>query len=643
MIAHEVQQRILIGILLMSFSIHAFSTADTCSTLPKPPPADADQPPIWDLSFIYAGGVGDPKVETDAAEAIAKAKEFKSKYEGKIVGQQLTAEGLLAAIQDLERLQNQATKPMVFLNAVVSTDQKNAHAKALQGKIEKATAEFSAVVTFFGLELARADETYITKLQSTGTLDRYREYIAQTRRDARYLLSKPEEELLSKLSPVLGAMADLREDFETALVFRFKGPEDPEPRDYTASELTAFMYHTDPNVRREAKELYLRKYYEFRQLFAHIYTDVIRQNLIIKEDLRSYPSVLQARNISNGLSDKAVQALLETTRRNFALAQRYWRSKAKLLGLAGPSQFTNTDVYAPYATAPERIPWSEGIGMVLAAYARLSPETAEIFRAQCLEKKLVHARTMKGKRGGAYMNPMTTETGPVWFMNWTGDLNSVKTAAHEGGHWLHSHYSREQTPFAYEVDMFRAETASTFAEALVTDLLLERHGRKDPQAQLGILVKIIDNWFATVYRQATFAMFEEDAFKEVRDRGAASADRLEELFVKNYGALFGDAVAMTPHFKSEWSYIPHFVNSPYYVYAYAAAELAAFAMVQKWRADPVHFGPKIIQFLRRGGSLSTTATYAEMGIDIEDPAFWQTGFDFIADKVAEVERLSATH
>jgi oligoendopeptidase F len=611
------------------------SPADPTRALSTDPKKEA---PVWDLSFVYRDLIDDERIELDAKEALERAKAFRQKYEGKILGKHLAAEELVVAIQSLEEIQNQILRPLLFLDKLLSVNKDNAQAEALSGKIRTSYAAFSATVTFFGLELSRTEEAYLTKLLDTGHLENYRQYLIDIRLNAEYMLTKSEEELLSQLSPLFSAMSDLREDFETGFVFKFQGPTDDVPRDYTGPELMQFVHHPDQKIREDAKELFLQRYHEFRNFFAKIYTNVIRQGLIVKENLRKYDSVMQSRNISNGLEDDVVDALLETTRKNFGLAQRYWKAKQRLLGL---STFSNTDIYAPYTEGTDgnvKISWTEGMAMVLEAYGKLSPEFARIFKEECLAKNKVHARTQKGKRGGAYMSPLVTDTGPVWFMNWTGDMSSVKTAAHEGGHWMHSFFSLEQTPHNYNVDMVRAETASTLGEILVTDLLMKRFGQ-DPKAKLGLLVKNVDELFATIYRQSTFAMFERDAFKEVRDHGAASADRLEALFTKHYGALFGDAASQTPHFKAEWSYIPHFVNSPYYVYAYAAANLAVIAIYKQWTENPQGFGPKIIQFLKRGGSVSTKEAYAELGIDVSDPKFWQKGFDYLNDLVTEVEKL----
>jgi oligoendopeptidase F len=362
--------------------------------------------------------------------------------------------------------------------------------------------------------------------------------------------------------------------------------------------------------------------YTFNTLLADKMTD---------DRLRSYPHWLASRNLANEASDESVEALVEAVRGRYELPRRWYRLKAQLLGV---DRLADYDRMAAVTDEDEAITWASAKDMVLDSFAGFAPELADTARA-FFDERRIDAPVRPGKRGGAFCSYTVPSAAPYVLLNYTSRRRDVLTLAHELGHGVHAALARQQGVFHFATPLTLAETASVFGETLVFGRLLEE--APTPASRLGLLAESIEGSIATVFRQVAMNRFEHLAHTSRREQGELSLERIGDLWAESQEELLGDAVEVTEGYRSWWSYVPHFINTPGYVYAYAYGQLLALAVYGRYEEEGEGFAPDYLRLLSAGGSLPPEELGAIVGIDLADPGFWDRGLDLVERQLEAAE------
>jgi oligoendopeptidase F len=399
----------------------------------------------------------------------------------------------------------------------------------------------------------------------------------------------------------------------------------------TRDELGAYVRHPSPDVRAGVYQELYRVYGEQRLVLSQIYSNRVRDWHNESIQLRGYRDPIAVRNLANDIPDTVTDTLLSVTRQNNHLYQRYFKLKAKWIGMPRLRRY---DVYAPLLQAEKRYEFGAAVELVLNSYRDFSPTLAEHARCVFVENH-IDSELRTGKRGGAFCYSPLPKMAPWVLINFAGRARDVATLAHELGHAVHALMAQEHSVLTFHSSLPLAETASTFGEMLLTDRLLK--DEDDAAVRRDLLADKIDDTYATIQRQAYFTIFERDAHRLVMEN--KSADEIAAHYLTNLQEQFGDALDIGDEFKWEWISIPHFYHVPFYTYAYSFGQLLALALYQRYRAEGKSFEPKYLKILASGGAEEPAKLLASVGIDMTSPAFWQGGFDFIAGLVDELEAL----
>jgi oligoendopeptidase F len=390
------------------------------------------------------------------------------------------------------------------------------------------------------------------------------------------------------------------------------------------------LMHPDREVRRTTAEAVTAALEPGLRTRAYIF-NTLALDKSVDDRLRSHASWIQSRNLANEASDESVAALVEAVQKRYELPRRWYRLKAKLLGI---DRLADYDRMAPVTGEDPRFGWSEARELVLDAYDSFSPELGDLTR-RFFDDRWIDAPVRPGKRGGAFCAYTVPSVHPYVMLNWTARRRDVTTLAHELGHGVHAALAREQGIMQQSTPLTLAETASVFGEELVFGRLLESAGTAE--SRLSLLAEAIEGQIATVFRQIAMNRFEDAMHTARREEGELSGDRLSELWAASQEDLLGDSVEVTDGYRTWWSYVPHFVNTPGYVYAYAYGQLLALSVYRRYEEEGEGFVPAYLDLLRAGGSKSPEELGAIVGVDLADPGFWDAGLDLVERQLAAAE------
>ena len=580
----------------------------------------------WDLGPLV-DGEGRAGAERLLEEGKERASKFQAQYAGKV--SELDAAGLETAMGQLEEINELIGRAGSYASLEFSTDTADPARGALLQLVQERATEIETLLLFFDLEWAAVADDEADALLASGKLDRYRHHLRSVRRYRPHLLSEGEEKILAEKSISSQAawgrlfgelVAALRIDVdETELTLevalsRLQSP-DREARQTAADAVSAAL---EPGLRTR----------------SFIYNTLVYDKSV-EDRLRRYPNWLASRNLSNEASDESVMALIEAVRGRFDIPQRWYRLKAKLLGL---DKLADYDRSAPVLAEDVVYSWGEARDLVLDTYQSFSPVAGKVTR-QFFDDRWIDAPVRPHKRGGAFCAYTVPSVHPYVMLNFTATRRDVLTMAHELGHGLHASLARRQGVFHQSTPLTLAETASVFGEELVFGRMLA--DVSDDERRLGLLAERVDGAIATVFRQMAMNRFEHLVHTRRRSEGELSADRINETWVETQSELFGDSVEITGGYRMWWSYVPHFMNTPGYVYAYAYGLLLALSVYSRYLDAGESFVPHYIELLSAGGSRSPEELAEIVGIDLTDPGFWDAGLALVEEQLAEAEALAA--
>lgn len=580
----------------------------------------------WDLSDLYAA-VDDPRIESDFAEAETAATTFRDRYYGNVA--RLSAAELADALAELERIEAIATRALYFAHLEFSTNMADNARGALVAKLGEKGAGLETRLLFFGLEWAAIEDAAAAELLDDPALDHWRHWLSTQRAFRPYLLTEPEEKIITEKA-VSGVSAWSRLYEEVLGALRIDLPGEAEP--VSLETAMAKLYSADRDERRGAAGAVTVALEPGLRTRTSIFNTILVDKSI-DDRLRGYPTWISSRNLSNEATDDAVQALIDATTSRYDVPQRYYRLKAKLLGL---DRLEHYDRFAPVADDSTKTPWEEARRIVVDAYGSFSSEAGAAV-GQFFADNWIDAPVRPDKRHGAYCATNVPGVHPYVFMNYTGDRRSILTLAHELGHALHGSLAQPLGLFNASTPLTTAETASVFGEALTFKGLLA--GEDDPRKRLDLLTGQLEDAIATTFRQIAMNRFENLAHTERREQGELSSDRLNELWIECQSALFGDSVGVEGY-DTWWSYVPHFTNSPGYVYAYAYGYLFALSVFRAYQREGDAIVAPYLDLLRAGGSKSPEELARMVGLDLTDPSIWASGIDAMADDLDEAEALA---
>ena len=610
------------------------------ATVAPSQPSDPElEATAWDLEPLV-DGEGPAGVSSRLSDALVRAQAFASRYAGKLDG--LDSAALREAMADLAVIYELIGRAGTYAALRFSADTADPANGALLQKAQEQATAIETTLLFFELEWAALLQERAEELLAGEGLDFCRHHLQSVRRYRDHLLSEPEEKILAeKVLTGAGAWARLFEELTSAIevelpaanasagagegaggadrvaldvaLSRLSQP-DREVRRSTAEAITAAL---EPGLRTRA--------FVFNTLLADKATD---------DRLRRYPHWLSERNLANEASDESVQALIEAVRGRYEIARRWYRLKARLLGVERLADYdrmaavTEDDVTFPFARARE---------IVLDCYSSFSPELGRV-AGRFFADRRIDAPVRPAKRGGAFCASAVPSVEPYVLLNYTSRRRDVLTLAHELGHGVHFALAGRQGIFHQGTPLTLAETASVFAETVVFGRLLEEDSA--PASRLALLAENLEDTIATVFRQVAMNRFEDLVHTARREQGELSVERFGELWAESQSELLGDSVELTEGYRSWWSYVPHFIGSPGYVYAYAYGQLLALSVYERYEQTGQALVPRYLELLAAGGSRSPQELGEIVGIDLADPGFWEAGLDLVERQLTDAEQAA---
>lgn len=582
----------------------------------------------WDLSGLFSG-IDAPKIDRTLAGVQERVAKFEATYKGKIDNPHLTVSMLLSALKEYESIEQEASKPISFAALLFSTDTGDAARGGFLQKMREKTTELSLPTIFFSLELAAAEESVIAPLMAKAELANYRHYVDNVRLYKDHMLAEPEERILEETANTAARAWDRLFDEITANAVFKVGDEE-----LTQPQVLSRLYSPDREVRRAAAAGFSEGLQENSKTIGFVF-NTLMQDKNVRDRIRKYTYPEESRHLSNELPRKTVDLVVDTVYRNYPVVSRYYKVKGEILGVG----LTHYDRYAPLFAADAGISFDEAKTTVLDAFGEFSPVMREHAKA-FFDGNWIDAAPAKGKQGGAYCSYITPDHHPYVFMNFLGKMKDVMTLAHELGHGVHSSLSREQTLLNFHGTLPLAELASTFGEMLVFEKVQSTATLKD---RLAMYAEKIEGTFATIPRQTAMYRFEQAIHAHRRDKGELTLADFGNYWQTEIQAMFGDSVELGEEHRLWWSYIGHFTGSPFYVYAYSFGELLVLSLYRRSLTEGKAFADKYLKMLRAGGSLTPQELVAIVDVDLDDPAFWQGGFDVLGDMVARFESLWAEY
>ncbi len=578
---------------------------------------------VWNLDVLY-DSLQDEQLEDDLDLCKQEAELLKENCQGKL--SELDPALFARSVRRLERIQANLGRIDTYAFLYFVTQVKNDEAGAFLQKSKEDASRVNRDLVFFDLEWAKMDQESADRLLATDDIAPYRHYLSNLRKYAKHLLSQSEETLLVELSPV-------GRDSWLTLFEKLLGHLEFGENKRSEEEVLSDLYDSNREVRKTAALELTEGLQGQLHILSHIFNTILAEKMI-DDRLRSYPSWISARNLSNELESQTVDALVNSCTDRYDIVQRYYKLKKELLGL---TELHDYDRYAPLPTLPDQlVSWQECRDMVVGGFRAFSPEMADI-ATLFFEQNWIHAPLLDGKRGGAFAHPAVPDANPFILVNYTGNLRDVSTVAHELGHGIHQYLAKEKGYFNSDTPLVLAETASVFAELLIFHKQLET--LDNAAEKRAFICQKLESIFATVFRQISMNRFEDMVHSSRRDKGELSTDELSALWMKSQQAMFGDTVTLGDHYQIWWSYIPHFLHTPGYVYSYAFGELLVLSLYRIYQDEGADFIAKYINLLSEGGSKSPYELLAPFNIDLNDPSFWQGGLLVIENMLKDVENV----
>ena len=578
----------------------------------------------WNLVDLYPEPA-DEYIHAEMTKLDQDVDSFAAHYRGRVAS--LAADEMRTLLEGYETLAERIERAASYAQLSWATRSDDPRRGALLQELMEAESRLSQRLVFIDLEWAEASEQVARKLINDQRLSRWMHWLVLSRRYRPHLLSEPEERIMREKS-VTGRQAWSRffDEIHSSTLYDWEGARVPQ------QTLLAQLHSADREKRRKAAAAITRGLQGIQRTTTFV-ANTVFADLASENRLRRYPSWISSRNMDNQIEDAVVNALVNAVCSRYDLVARYYRLKKKLLGL---EELYDYDRYAPVSGEERRYSWQEAREAVISAYGGFHPLMAEI-ASMFFQHGWIDAAVHAGKRGGAFCAATVPSLHPYVLLNFQGRPDDVMTLAHELGHGVHQYLSRPRGILSWNTPLTTAETASIFGETLVFQNLMNQE--QDPRAALGMLVRRIESSFATVFRQIAMNRF-EDAAHKARASGEMTTETISEAWLSTQHAMFADSVTLTEDYGIWWSYIPHFIHTPGYVYAYAFGDLLVRALYARYREVGAGFPELYLQMLAAGGSDWPHELVKPLGVDLSAPEFWRRGLDLLEEMVTRAENMA---
>jgi oligoendopeptidase F len=581
-------------------------------------------PSAWRLDDLFPG-----HVSSELESAFEEVKKKVSAFEQirSELKPDLRGKRFIEILNELEALSKVGYRMYSYANLLFAADTQNQNAQSLLGRIQQFFAGMGNRTLFFSLWWKDLDEANSLRLiKESGD---YRYYLEEMRHFKPHTLTEAEEKIVN-IKNVTGAEAlnRLRDTLTNRYVFKVE--VNGQVKEMTEGELFVLARGADADLRARAYQELYRVYSQDAPIIGQIYQSLLRDWHNENVSLRKFATPIAARNLGNDIPDDVVDTLLDVARKNAPIFQRFFRLKAKELGI---KRLRRYDIYAPVSQSSKQYAFDDAAQMVFESFSAFDPKLGELAK-HVLDDEHLDSEVRNGKRSGAFCYGVEPALTPWVLVNYQGRADDVATLAHELGHAIHAMLASHHSLFTFHSSLPLAETASTFGEMMLLDRLLAEE--KDPAVRRDMLFRQVDDAYMVIMRQAFFAIFERQAHEMVAKN--ATVNELAEAYRANMDEQFGDSLEIADEFKWEWVVVPHFYSTPFYVYAYAFGQLLVLALYQQYKAEGEAFKPRYLKILAAGGSEAPMKILSEAGIDINSAAFWQGGFDIISRLVDQLEK-----
>lgn len=565
---------------------------------------------VWDLNAIFKST---KEVDRFADDLKIRAEIFEREHNGKVA----KISDIESVMREYEGICEGLARIATYTFLLFAKDTKNG---ATYAKYELIANEIQSIVVFFEVEFAKLDDKTAQKFIAKST--HYKYYLSKIFAQKKHALSKDEEKIILKLSPV-GANAFSRLFDEHISKMRFV----LDSQVLNEEEILSKLHDKSRAVRKKAQKAMTKNLKKSAHILSYI-INIIKKDTAICCDLRGYEKPESFRHIDNQISQKSVDSMINIVESNFELVHRYYRLKSRLLGIKKLKDF---DRYAPLDFEKNgAIPYAQAKDLVLQTYADFSPTFGKIAQ-NAFKNSWVDSHPCNDKRGGAFSHGATPQSHPFVLLNYTGGRRDIFTIAHEFGHAIHQELSKSVGYLNMDTPLTTAETASVFGEMLLFDKMKQKLRGKELTA---LYAGKIEDIFSTLFRQVVMTNFERRIHAESDE---LSIEKLSEIWQSENAKMFGDSLKLTKNYALWWSYIPHFIHSPFYCYAYSYGQLLSLALFGLYKNDKKDFVPKYTEFLSAGGSKSPKDLVKIFGFDIEDTAFWKFGINEVKKLLSEFE------
>jgi oligoendopeptidase F len=585
----------------------------------------------WDLSDFYES-IEDPKIDKDIVELRNLASAFNQSVKGKLKDPSLSAEQLLIWFTEYESISERVFYLYDYASLSYSTNNLNDKIKSFYSKIDEFKAKIQADLLFFELELNQLPNEKMEQFSESQILKQYSHALKFNMKKKPHQLSEKEEQVIL-MKDITGVKGFLKfySEFKSNFLYDFE--VDGVMKKLTEAALFAYMYHANKELRYEALRTIVTNYESNELVFTHIFNNILK-DWGLECDRRKYISPIARRNLDNEVSDQIVEILGEVSASNYHIVEKYYNLKKKLLKLP---EMRMSDIYAPLGEISKKFTYLEALDLIKNVDEQFHPEFKQIVeKVQLLNHIDVTPR--KGKNRGAFCEFGKLKHYPFVFVNFTETIDSVLTLAHELGHAIHSFYiQRDQNFMNLGISLAIAEMASVFNEILVFDSLMNYELAKEEK--IALLCVFIENNFATSFRQNAFYRFEKKIHSMLAEKLPTSQE-IKDTFAEEMQLMFGNSINnIKQDYASYCFVIPHFLNDPFYVYAYNMSNLLVISLYQLYLENESTIVPRYLKLLSMGNSVTPEEMLADIGINLNDPSFWQKGIDYLAKKISELEKL----
>lgn len=592
------------------------------------------KPGEWDLSHL----VKNPKSEEIDKELNRISSLIDAFEESKsLLTSGISVNDFVKLIKDSEKISEHLSKITSYAYLKYAEDTSSNSVAGLVTKMNNFSTEAANRLLFFDLWFKKVLDDDNANRLIEGVPSVYRDYLIHERSMSKYTLNESEEKIINILDVTgMNALIKIYDRMSNGFEFDYvemRGKKKIRKRFTNKEKLVSLVRSSKSSERIASYKALLLVYKRNSGVLGEIYLNRILNwhNEFI--DLRKFPTPISVRNLSNNISDDSVTALLNVCRSNSKIFQQYFIEKAKMLNIKKLERY---HLYAPLKSQKRaKIEYGKALKMVSEAFEGFHPEFRKIVQSLIREKH-IHSKLQDNKQSGAFCSTVIPSINPYVLLNFDGTLRDISTMAHEFGHAIHSVLASDKPISVQHPPLPLAETASVFGEMILNDKLLQNVNKKEKRI---LLAEQIDDFYATIMRQAYFTMFEIDAHDMVGKDSSTTVDQLCTLYMNNLNEQFGRSMKVTNDFRYEWLYIPHFYHSPFYCYAYSFGNLLVLSLYQQFKKEGKNFIPKYINILSSGGSRKPEDLLKENEIDITKESFWQKGFDFVSEQIQNLKNL----